>query len=97
MKTIDGNALEKAVASYIFEDAKLSIPQLLKNGDLLMVCEIISHFPAVDAEPVKHGTWENSRPDAPMFGFYYCSLCGRKRTSPQDRYCPNCGARMDKE
>lgn len=51
----------------------------------------------VDAVPVRHGKWENTRPDAPMFGFYYCSLCGRKRTSPQDKYCPNCGARMDAE
>ena len=54
----------------------------------------IDNAPTVDAVPVRHGKWENSRPDAPMFGFYYCSLCGRKRTSPQDRYCPNCGARM---
>ena len=57
----------------------------------------IDSMPTIDAVPVKHGKWENSRPDAPMFGFYYCSLCGRKRTSPQDRYCPNCGARMDEE
>lgn len=57
--------------------------------------ERIQMLPTVDAMPVKHGKWENSRSDAPMFGFYYCSLCGRKRTSPQDRYCPNCGAKMD--
>ena len=59
--------------------------------------ERIQMLPLVNAVPVRHGKWENSRPDAPMFGFYYCSLCGRKRTSPQDRYCPNCGARMNEE
>lgn len=48
-----------------------------------------------EAEPIKHGRWETTRPDAPMFGFYYCSICGRKRTSPQDNYCPHCGAKMD--
>lgn len=54
-------------------------------------------IPSADVEPVRHRRWENTRPDAPMFGFYYCSECGRKRTSPQDNYCPNCGARMDGE
>ena len=58
---------------------------------------IIDPEATVDAVPVRHGKWENTRPDAPMFGFYYCSLCGRKRTSPQDKYCPNCGARMNDE
>ena len=65
--------------------------------ELLRARDIADEPPTVDAVPVRHGKWENSRPDAPMFGFYYCSLCGRKRTSPQDRYCPNCGARMDEE
>ena len=43
----------------------------------------------------RHGRWLSSNPTAPMFGFHYCSICGRTRTSPQDHYCPNCGARMD--
>ena len=55
----------------------------------------IRAIPAADVVPVRHGRWDSSRPDAPMFGFHFCSLCGRKRTSPQDNYCPNCGARMD--
>lgn len=61
------------------------------------IAQLLDEMQPVEAVPVRHGKWENSRPDAPMFGFYYCSLCGRKRTSPQDRYCPNCGARMDEE
>ena len=55
----------------------------------------VEAIPAADVRPVKRGRWESSRPDAPMFGFYYCSICGRKRTSPQDNYCPNCGAEMN--
>lgn len=61
------------------------------------IIDMLNRMPTVDAVPVRHGKWENTRPDAPMFGFYYCSLCGRKRTSPQDKYCPNCGARMDED
>jgi rubrerythrin len=49
---------------------------------------------ALQAQMPKRGEWKTTRPDAPMFGFYYCSICGRKRTSPQDNYCPNCGAKM---
>ena len=57
----------------------------------------IVNAPTADVVERKKGKWETTRPDAPMFGFYYCSLCGRKRTSPQDHFCPNCGADMRKE
>ena len=47
------------------------------------------------AEPErKKGEWLSSNPTAPMFGYHYCSLCGRRKTSPQDNFCPNCGADM---
>ena len=67
------------------------------NPKLIPDIDADPDIPSLDEIPARHGKWETSRPDAPMFGFYYCSLCGRKRTSPQDRYCPNCGARMDEE
>ena len=60
-------------------------------------CNIVEDAPTADVVERKVGKWETTRPDAPMFGFYYCSLCGRKRTSPQDHFCPNCGAEMRKE
>ena len=57
----------------------------------------LADTPTAEVRKVKHGEWINTRQDAPMFGFYYCSLCGRRRTSPQDNFCPNCGADMRKE
>ena len=57
-------------------------------------CAWISETPTADVRENVKGEWKSSRPDEPMFGFYYCSLCGRKRTSPQDKFCPNCGADM---
>lgn len=52
--------------------------------------------PAADVAPVRHGRW--------LCGDYYdigdvCSECDwdSQMTHPSYRYCPNCGAKMDKE
>ena len=58
------------------------------------VCGVLKGLAPADVQPVRHGRWDTTRPEAPMFGYYYCSECGRKKTSPQDHYCPNCGADM---
>lgn len=51
---------------------------------------------AADVAPVRHGRW--------LCGDYYdigdvCSECDwdSQMTRPSYRYCPNCGAKMDKE
>lgn len=53
-------------------------------------------LPAADVAPVVHGRW--------LYGDYYdigdvCSECDwdSQMTHPSYRYCPNCGAKMDKE
>ena len=81
----------KAVLSYQIDISKDELFQLL-YGDRK---QYEKGYSDGRADATKHGRWETTRPDAPMFGFYYCPFCGRKRTSPQDNYCPNCGARMD--
>lgn len=97
MKQIDADKLEREITlAYIETCRGLTFEQIDAVARFsAKVISIIGHTPTADAEPVKHGRWETTRPDAPMFGFYYCPFCGRKRTSPQDNYCPNCGARMD--
>ena len=63
----------------------------------------IERVPAVEAEPVRHGTWEMRRSTlktdfATLTGTYpTCSLCGHvecgvEKSTP---YCPGCGAKMD--
>ena len=59
--------------------------------------EKIDSLPAADVVEVRHGRWET----APCNGVYdmRCSACGFApgiRFYSSD-YCPNCGARMDKE
>ena len=67
--------------------------------------DVIETMPAVDAEPVRHGTWEMCRKTikmdfATLTGTYpTCSLCGHAEfgMDKSTPYCPNCGARMDEE
>ena len=53
--------------------------------------------PIVDAVPVRHGKWidRNGAIVAPFWERYECSECGAR--SDNSNYCPNCGARMDKD
>lgn len=65
--------------------------------------QLLKSVPAADVVPVRHGRWNVSRTDYGWNGAQYpthckCSLCGREIPyQDQDRYCPNCGAIMDKE
>lgn len=58
--------------------------------------------PAVDAEPVRHGKWidEGQNDDFFPHHAWRCSECGEHVLEigvPWFKYCPNCGARMDKK
>ena len=55
----------------------------------------IERIEAVDAEPVRHGEWENY----PSHSYRRCSICKmeweKPRFNTRSNYCPNCGAKMD--
>ena len=60
-----------------------------------LIAEII-RAPAADVAPVVHGRWV---PLQSMATEYACSVCGRDYTwgeLEEAPYCPNCGARMDR-
>lgn len=59
--------------------------------------EALRDAPTVDAVPVRHGKWidRNGAIVAPFWERYECSECGAR--SDNSNYCPNCGARMDKD
>ena len=71
--------------------------------DLLDAIGEIERVPAVEAEPVRHGTWEmrckTLKTDfATLTGTYpTCSLCGHAEfgVDKATPYCPGCGAKMD--
>ena len=62
------------------------------------VYAVIETFPAADVVEVRHGRWEPGNP--------ICPVCGENKFKDLDadvwadwqpKFCPNCGARMDKE
>ena len=67
---------------------------LYKASDILTIIKDVS---TTDVEPIVHGEWKPYPSDAYM----KCSVCGMeylKSKMPQvANYCPNCGAKMDKE
>ena len=94
------------MAEYIDKEAALSLVQPDTPEDekaavtiataKKLVRSIIQRAPAADVAPVLHGLW--------LYGDYYdigdvCSECDwdSQMTHPSYRYCPNCGAKMDKE
>ena len=68
----------------------------------------IKAIPAANVAPVRYGRWEGYSHSRycgvddfgdPIYKdgvVYYCSKC-RRKTVIKERYCPSCGACMDKE
>ena len=66
----------------------------------------VQRIPAADVAPVRHGEWIDV--DTSYWRWYHdtartvfsksfmCSECGRK-TIIREKFCPSCGAKMDKE
>ena len=66
------------------------------------VYAVIETFPAADVVEVRHGRWGEyeSFPLTSSLNGHPCSECGMHFSTlaiPVMKYCPNCGARMDKE
>ena len=81
---------------------------VVSNSDSLeaikKIMDIIKEAPTIDAEPVRHGKWDDTR----VAFFRKCSECGAtvKNNLPDVfldcdirdlHYCPNCGAKMDED
>ena len=60
----------------------------------------LDHIRAADVAPVRHGRWHDVYMSSPSSFVGTCSVCGVSNDIPHPysaNYCPNCGARMDKE
>lgn len=87
-RLIDANEIEKVLEEKHFNR--------VLDSDRWIIADIkksIMDLQTIDAEPVRHGKWiEYPIAD----GMNQCSVCGVLRFG-ESNYCPNCGARMDKE
>ena len=95
-----GIAVEEGSLTMRLIDADVLIPKGTKvTDDVIAVHNAITNAPTIEAEPVRHGRWEQ-RTD--FNGFLTCSNCHNCNIIEEVfwryanyNYCPNCGAKMD--
>lgn len=93
--------IERESAEAIFRNARRRMkPEMYKTFDefntrdcmLLNAEQLIHLLPAADVAPVVHGRWREMDK-----GYYVCSSCNTFITVNYGyKYCPNCGAKMDR-
>ena len=67
------------------------------NYGMRLVEEIVKNAPTADAEPIRHGHWEDHAVSIKGVPTEACSVCGEWTYGDCARFCPNCGAIMDEE
>lgn len=83
------------------EEAILAVRHAWAKG--LEPTQYIEQIPAADVEPVRYGKWIHSEIEDDDWGRTFhewtCSVCGYSvaHNPTGENYCPNCGAKMDKE
>lgn len=92
-------AFDAATMAFLEKEDNLFDIKSVLAGMSIASC-IVNAVPAADVSPVVHGCWEVS--DTPCERFE-CSECGGgcwyydyQGDVAKSRYCPNCGAKMDK-
>ena len=88
--------IERAAAMDAILGLTIADPAVAQYADA--VCYHLQNLPAADVVEVVHGKWEPGNP--------ICPVCGENKFKDLDadvwadwqpKFCPNCGARMDKE
>lgn len=105
MRLIDADALREVMYHEAFE--KDTDMQRWDSGCWIrykMFENAIDAAPTIEADPVKHGHWEEKTVincNVDEWQSARCSSCGRYHTTPylyyfaNFDYCPSCGAKMD--
>lgn len=96
-RLIDADALvEKAY----WHGEHPNVDNLFAEGVDAVDVSDIEEAPTIEAEPVRHGYWENAN-GRPKTYIRKCSVCGKEAyfcgRGCSYKFCPNCGAKMDKE
>ena len=106
---MDGDLISRKALLEKLDECDKLVRKLAANVDdkdemivtLSVVRKFVNNRPAVDAEPVRCGTWVQSRV---IPSFHHCSYCKSAfemkatcNTYALFNYCPNCGAKMGEE
>ena len=94
---MNGDLISRAEAIDIIQSMTISLggKEIFHPEAKKSVVGVLDEIAAVDAEPVRHGKWEEPYP-YDYYDCYKCSCCGVKYDLTWN-YCPNCGAKMDAE
>lgn len=88
------NAIKDEIENYQPNPDRYSTtPYEFVRRGLNIAYSIIKNQPTADVQEVRHGKWKKSKNERK------CSLCGYFyfTNTKSLNYCPNCGAKMDKE
>ena len=94
---IDAEKFEKAIIgmAYVGNKGKIVF-------DTDFIFNTLYQQPTAEVQEVKHGKWEKRCLGSYLSGGvreewhnYYCSECDKPQLRPS-KYCPKCGAKMDK-
>ena len=84
--------------------AKDILDKAIGTDSYFQIKSILTGMKAADVVEVRHGRWipeacasVSKRNRLIEYRVYSCSICGRSNGRVKKRYCPNCGALMDKE
>ena len=74
-----------------------SAKKVLEEHYAFNSAELLDEVPKADVQEARHGKWIEKPYLLGTSNF--CSLCGENYGMPHGKYkfCPNCGAKMDKE
>ena len=106
MRLIDAHKLYKQYETSMRELVKSTNCENISLEVLSLLCgaKLIADAPTVEAVPVKHGRWQwisSTYDRTPCEMRYMCDKCRHETIThghePWEKYCPNCGAKMDLE
>lgn len=75
--------------------AEVDCGDLLVGNNAEWAKEIIRRTRSAEVVEVRHGYWIRVRGEYNQSLGVKCSECGRRVRNRGERYCPNCGTKMD--
>jgi len=94
MRKIDADTLKIAFKV----DHPKEFEDNFKSWDLIDIRKIIDNVPTIEDDSVIHGKWEYEH-DCYGRDYFICSCCKTEKNIKdhrQTKYCPDCGAIMDR-